>query len=85
MQGDLISKSALVEELQKYFINNSIHKNDLAEVIANMPCAYDVEKVVAELERNKKRFVDVLHNPVRLRQYEAFCDAIAIVRNGGKE
>jgi len=35
--SDLISRSTLVEELQKYFVNNSIHKNDLAEVIANQP------------------------------------------------
>ena len=46
--SDLISRSALIEELSKKFVNNSIHKNDLAEIIANLPTAYDVEKVVAD-------------------------------------
>ena len=35
--SDLISRSALIEELQKCFVNNSIHKNDLAEAIAKQP------------------------------------------------
>ena len=35
--SDLIQKSELIEEVQKYFVNNSIHKNDLAEVIAKLP------------------------------------------------
>lgn len=35
--SDLISKSALIEELQKYFVKNSIHKNDLAQILANLP------------------------------------------------
>lgn len=46
--SDLISRSALIEELQKYFVNNSIHKNDLAEIIANQPifdeCTLDCKK-----------------------------------------
>lgn len=33
----LIQKSELIEGVQKYFVNNSIHKNDLAEVIAKLP------------------------------------------------
>ena len=32
-----MSRSALIEEVQKYFVNNNIHKNDLAEVIAKQP------------------------------------------------
>lgn len=35
--SDLIQKSELIEEVQKYFVNNNIHKNDLAEVIAKQP------------------------------------------------
>ena len=35
--SDLISRSKLIEELQKCFVNNSIHKNDLAEILANLP------------------------------------------------
>lgn len=33
----MIDEKKLIEETQKYFVNNSIHKNDLAEVIANLP------------------------------------------------
>lgn len=35
--SDLISRSKLIEELQKCFVNNSIHKNNLAEILANLP------------------------------------------------
>ena len=35
----MIDEKKLIEETQKYFVNNSIHKNDLAEVIANLPKA----------------------------------------------
>lgn len=35
--SDLISRKALANELQKYFVNNTIHKNDLAEAIAKQP------------------------------------------------
>ena len=31
----MIDEKKLIEDLQKCFVNNSIHKNDLAEVIAN--------------------------------------------------
>ena len=94
MQNDLISRSALIEELQKYFINNTIHKNDLAEVIANIPTAYNVEKVMAELEEQKCEYEKIFN---RLK-YEVPNQAIYylglhsgceisehIVRNGGKE
>lgn len=33
----MIDEKKLIDETQKYFVNNSIHKNDLAEVIANLP------------------------------------------------
>ena len=33
----MIDEKKLIKETQKYFVNNSIHKNDLAEVIANLP------------------------------------------------
>lgn len=33
----MIDEKKLIQETQKYFVNNSIHKNDLAEVIANLP------------------------------------------------
>ena len=33
----MIDEKKLIEETQKYFVNNSIHKNDLAEVIVNLP------------------------------------------------
>ena len=33
----MIDEKKLIEETQKCFVNNSIHKNDLAEVIANLP------------------------------------------------
>lgn len=33
----MIDEKKLIEDLQKCFVNNSIHKNDLAEAIAKQP------------------------------------------------
>lgn len=33
----MIDEKKLIKETQKCFVNNSIHKNDLAEVISNLP------------------------------------------------
>lgn len=80
--SDLTSKRALIEEVQKYFVNNSIHKNDLAEVIAKLPTveAKPVEWIPCS---------DYLHNALRFIEqgnadvaYDEIC--YAIIKSGGK-
>ena len=41
----LIDFKILVDELQKWFVNDTIHKNDLAEVLVNLPTV-DAKPVV---------------------------------------
>lgn len=59
MQGDLISRSALIEALEKHY-NSLTYENvptsiadfycEMEKLIKEQPTAYNVEKVVAELE-----------------------------------
>lgn len=49
--SDLISKSALINELQKYFVDNKIHKNDLTEVIVKQPTVEPVRVECSECSR----------------------------------
>ena len=53
--SDLISRSALIEKLEEKMFDSKlmcpvIKLTDLIELIDEQPTAYDVEKVVAELE-----------------------------------
>lgn len=80
--GDLISRSALIEELNGIYLDNPYDdKEDILEkaigIVDHMETAYDVEAVVAELE--EMRFEDDCGDAVLLH------DAEPIIRNGGKE
>ena len=89
MQNDLISRSALLEcfsitkdghriperDCDNFEITVSI--KDIKKIIKNQPIAYDVEKVVQQLE--EMSFEDDCGGAVLLH------DAEPIVRNGGKE
>jgi hypothetical protein len=79
MQGDLISKSEVVELIKDYYpeaeeLGFGGAMNDLLEAIKMIDVAYDVEKVVAELEEESYNLFDLRTSR-----------AIEIVRNGGKE
>lgn len=101
MQNDLISRSALIETIeqdikmtekfmervsmpcQEYSCLNA-QLNTLKSykaIVEDKPCAYDVEKVVTELEESLQGAKDSKD----LSKYSAYQQAIAIVRNGGKE
>lgn len=93
MQNDLISRSALIEVLNKWADANAERGYDTAydlvqeciEVVKERPAAYDVEKVVAELEEqidNNRGWEDEDYYWGETKGYE---HAIEIVRNGGKE
>lgn len=51
----MINEKLLEKELQKYFVNNYIHKNDLAEVIANLPKVGECIPVEKELPNDFER------------------------------
>lgn len=61
----MIECKKLIEDLKPYLINNSIHKNDLAEVIANQPRVNTWISVEDMLPENAERYkgrkvIDVL-------------------------
>ena len=76
MKDDLISRSALIEVLKNpltFETQLEVTIDDLITIVENQPTAYDVDKVVAELENaNIDGFVYI-------------DKAIKCVRNGGKE
>ena len=94
MANDLISRKALMQEIEKS-MNNNPHTEPKVKVnheqehkhfmclLSKQPTAYDVEKVVAELEKLHNREADYYYansNDVIDRE-----DAIDIVKRGGVE
>ena len=87
MQNDLISRSALLKELDKREYSREQH--DFKRMIENQPTAYDVDKVVQELKEMRKCEDEGWCNhcqnkwcPLELLDAD---ETIGIVRNGGKE
>ena len=83
MQNDLISRSTLIEELEKELgkckeVNFMSVWSKAMQIVENKPTAYSVEKVVAELEEKRRYAFNVVYK-------EAMTKAIDVVRNGGKE
>ena len=80
--SDLISRSELIKELNKYCGNQRyLVSENIREIINNQPTSYDIDKVVEELEE-KARTVNVIGYGTI---YEAINKdvAIKIVKNGG--
>ena len=84
--SDLISRStamenycnALCPKLQKgEYCNNCIVK----EWLNNQPTAYDIDKVVDELETNKQNALEVEES---IKEYNVWNKAIEIVKEGGE-
>ena len=99
--GDLISRKAVIELLKKNVsadIEEVVVTDKNIKLIESMPTAYDVEKVVAELENEKERHEcdrsywtehewkdRVAYNECDIsdRKADCFCEAIEIVKRGG--
>lgn len=80
MSNDLISRSALVDELkQSGMIVDNDYGNAMLDFINNQPTVYDVDKVVDQIKevRGKENVSAV--PKIRI------CDAIEIVKAGGIE
>lgn len=94
--SDLISRSALIEILSKYKFgaieSDSVReyiKETVLDFVREQPTAYDVEKVVAELEELKNLHSELSKDGIDFEFHngcEAMCeDAIDIVKAGGVE
>ena len=89
--GDLISRSEL---LKRFLVNKDGHRiperdcdnlevtvsiKDVKTIIKEQPTAYDVDKIVEELEKIEEHYVEMLD----WQGQSAICDAIEIVKHGG--
>ena len=82
--GRLIDADALYEKLQKDSTYDlDFMDSELREVIEEMPTAYDIEKVVAELEEETEVFTsfETMYIKYAIPKHKA----IDIVRKGGVE
>ena len=73
--SDLISRSQLLKEIETW--GGCVEA--LHEYIQNMPTAYDIDKVVEELETNKQNALEVEES---IKEYNVWNDAIEIVKQG---
>ena len=89
--SDLISRSELIKELNKYCGNQRyLVSENIREIINNQPNAYSVDKVVKKLEKKKEEVQRMRNTCVALSDLEV-CDienvtyerAIEIVKRGG--
>jgi hypothetical protein len=94
--SDLISRSALLDDMQKE-LEKAVNNENMTEFdckvlmtsalalknfVNRQPTAYDVEKVVAELEEEKTMAYDKCDGG---SSYKTYSQAIDIVRKGGTE
>lgn len=79
--SDLISRSELLKEIEVW--DGCVEA--LHEYIQNMPTAYDIDKVVEELEKladeNYKAYCIAFNSDDRA-EYDAYTNAIEIVKQG---
>ena len=85
--SDLISRSDLIKEIDKYCGNQSyLVSENVREIIKNQPTAYSVDKVVEELEKRKQEYLVGFGIHDNNEMYGIACglgDAIEIVKQGG--
>ena len=89
--SDLISRSEL---LKRFLVNKDGHRiperdcdnlevtvsiKDVKTIIKEQPTAYDIDKIVEELEKREEHYVEMLD----WQGQSAICDAIEIVKQGG--
>ena len=94
---DLISRSELLKEIEKYkfgAISNNAEREYVKTTILNFiecqPTAYDPDKVVEELKENASRYTKKYTTPYGNNGYKdtkaiSIHKAIDIVKRGGKE
>jgi len=94
--GRLVDIDAVIKAVDRHTKDESevVLDNDITCILEEVPTAYDVEKVVAELEEELKR-ADIekqrcaSENPMQFDVVKGYStgisNALEIVRNGGKE
>ena len=92
MSDDLISRKALLEEIDLNFIIPILKINmreehkavlKIREIIMNMPTAFDKEMVIKELEYDKEISQKYSTGLREEGHIEAFDEAISIIKKGG--
>lgn len=94
MSNDLISRSALLEEINNFSmrITGSANamaisimeetKKSIAKMVDEQPTAYDVDKVVERLKEERENAWDLRDGGAR---YSAYDNVLEIVKSGGIE
>ena len=77
--SDLISRKSLKDRASKYTLSHDEYKR-FCEIIDSVPVAYDINKVVDELETNKQNALEVEES---IKEYNVWNKAIEIVKHGG--
>ena len=95
--SDLISRSELLKEIEKYkfgAISNNAEREYVKTTILNFiecqPTAYSVDKVVEEVQKNASRYTKKYITPYGNNGYKdtraiSIHKAIEIIKQGGKE
>ena len=84
--GDLISREAVINLLRELRVDDvAVNGKRITELINELPTAYDVEKVVGELENEMKFWEDSYDYQVGKEKARSYSHAIEIVRKGGVE
>ena len=90
MNGDLISRKALLGSMDKRYKEKcSVVQDNLAEgfmqmekLIKEQPTAYDVDKVVEQLE---KRYMEMVDGKRKLSTSDFFEYVVRLIKSGGIE
>ena len=87
--SDLISRSKVIsvlEKLEEHSLNGKMDISNAIYLLNNQPTAYDIDKVVEELEKladeNYKAYCIAFNSDDRA-EYDAYTNAIEIVKQGG--
>lgn len=91
--SDLISRSKVIsvlEQLEEHSLTGKMDISNAIYLLENQPTAYDIDKVVEELEENASRYTKKYATPYGNNGYRdtkaiSIHKAIEIVKQGGKE
>ena len=81
--SDLISRSKVIsvlEQLEEHSLTGKMDISNAIYLLNNQPTAYDIDKVVEELETNKQNALEVEES---IKEYNVWNKAIEIVKQGG--
>lgn len=91
--SDLISRSkaiSVLEQLEEHSLTGKMDISNAIYLLENQPTAYDIDKVVEELQENASRYTKKYTTPYGNNGYRdtkaiSIHKAIDIVKRGGKE